>query len=717
MSATPAVDVGELTPLPFADLLRRMVLEARRHERVFDLGKKKWWIPAPDDFDYSVRHFGRRASTPVGPAAGPHTQLAQNLVLSWLAGSRILELKTVQVNDRLEIPRPCIHAPNIGFNVEWSQELRIHQSIEEYAKAVYLIEILKKTRVFGLFPAGVESHFDTIYDISVGYDLEGIQSPPVDGFLDALKDPSEAFDRLRTQIPDDLAILDGPDGELDLRGLELPSCISDCVTLSTFHGCPADQIEAIARHLLEAKGLHTLIKLNPTLLGFETVREIVHDRLGYTHLELRQEAFDHDLQYDDGLAILRRLKSVAEAQGSTIGAKFTNTLVVASQDEIFPTQSDAYMYVSGPPLHVLAMTLMQRFRSDLAAGPDGFHMPVSFSAGIDSRNVAAAVACGLVPVTTCTDLMKAGGYGRLPSYMRSLKRAMEKVGATSRDAYVLAAHGHAGDAARLALQALTGNPEADIKGNGGGDQTVERLRETAVQLQLDGDALVLEATRIAGRLNGEHVVPPLLDDPRYGHAKNSRTPKRVDLKLELYDCINCDLCITACPNDAVFAYTVQPVERPGFVLKEAHQLGILEDACNQCSNCEVYCPEDGAPFQIKERVFRDRDLFLASEADGFCYFDGALHGRVDGEAARFVWDGDDGSGTLEGDGFFFRLDGETVTDAQVSRAHSEGRDHGIDAAALDRFKAAWRFKTVWDSIVFTSEINMINVSTLGGISR
>jgi putative selenate reductase len=34
--------------------------------------------------------------------------VAQNLVLSDIAGGRILELKTVQVNDRLKIPRPCI---------------------------------------------------------------------------------------------------------------------------------------------------------------------------------------------------------------------------------------------------------------------------------------------------------------------------------------------------------------------------------------------------------------------------------------------------------------------------------------------------------------------------------------------------------------------------------------------------------------------------------
>ena len=72
---------------------------------------------------------GRPAANPVGPAAGPQDQMAQNMVLAWLAGSRILELKTVQINDRLAIPRPCIDATTVGYNVEWSQELRLAESL------------------------------------------------------------------------------------------------------------------------------------------------------------------------------------------------------------------------------------------------------------------------------------------------------------------------------------------------------------------------------------------------------------------------------------------------------------------------------------------------------------------------------------------------------------------------------------------------------------
>ena len=40
-------------------------------------------------------HFDERIETPFGPAAGPNTQLAQNIVASYVAGSRFFELKTV----------------------------------------------------------------------------------------------------------------------------------------------------------------------------------------------------------------------------------------------------------------------------------------------------------------------------------------------------------------------------------------------------------------------------------------------------------------------------------------------------------------------------------------------------------------------------------------------------------------------------------------------
>src|SRR3990167_7525955 len=109
----------ELVPQPLSNLIRRAERELAERSEVFDLPSSKWWRGPPPGVDLSRTLHGARASTVVGPAAGPHTQLAQNIALSFLAGARIMELKTVQAKDDLRIPRPCIDAANIGFNVEW----------------------------------------------------------------------------------------------------------------------------------------------------------------------------------------------------------------------------------------------------------------------------------------------------------------------------------------------------------------------------------------------------------------------------------------------------------------------------------------------------------------------------------------------------------------------------------------------------------------------
>ncbi len=248
--------MAELMPQSFVDLVQRMRLEYAREEAVFHLPERKWWSPDPDGPDISVRFQGRLAGTPVGPAAGPQSQMAQNLVLSWLAGSRIMELKTVQINDRLKIGRPCIDATNVGYNIEWSQELRIAEALREYVAGAMLIHMLVHGGVIPKSP--ITSHAtETLYDISVGYDLKGIQSRPVRWFIEQMRDATAVVERLRADIPA------GPAG---LRDLDYPTRLSTSITLSTFHGCPADEIERICTFLITEMDCDVIIKMNPRCL-------------------------------------------------------------------------------------------------------------------------------------------------------------------------------------------------------------------------------------------------------------------------------------------------------------------------------------------------------------------------------------------------------------------------------------------------------------------
>ena len=216
--------MAELVPIPLPFLVRRALLEYQQEGKIFDLPKSKFFRGFPG-LDLSVTVHGHRAATPLGPAAGPHGQLAQNIVLSWLGGSRIIELKTIQVLDELEIPRPCIDATNVGYNVEWSQELKLEQSLREYVTAAMVLEILQASKVLG---EDVPS--ETVFDMSAGYNLDGIRSPQVSAWVASMKDATPVIDELRRSLRGDLA---------RYRDLPFPTCISDTVSLSTFHGCPA----------------------------------------------------------------------------------------------------------------------------------------------------------------------------------------------------------------------------------------------------------------------------------------------------------------------------------------------------------------------------------------------------------------------------------------------------------------------------------------------
>ncbi len=109
-----------------------------------------------------------------------------------------MELKTVQILDELEIPRPCIDMQTVGYNVEWSQELRIKQSLHEYVKGAMLIEILQASGKLEL----AENFGDVLYDMSVGYDLQGIKSDKVRQFIEGMLDAAAIVEHYREQIPD-----------------------------------------------------------------------------------------------------------------------------------------------------------------------------------------------------------------------------------------------------------------------------------------------------------------------------------------------------------------------------------------------------------------------------------------------------------------------------------------------------------------------------------
>ena len=71
-----------MRPVPFSELLSRIAGELRNHGSIFGIDSSLFYH---DKGKKAIRVFSEEASTPVGPAAGPHTQLAQNLIWKVLA--------------------------------------------------------------------------------------------------------------------------------------------------------------------------------------------------------------------------------------------------------------------------------------------------------------------------------------------------------------------------------------------------------------------------------------------------------------------------------------------------------------------------------------------------------------------------------------------------------------------------------------------------------
>jgi putative selenate reductase len=406
-----------MRPIPFRELLRRIFEEYRSLNSIFG-------IPRMHFFEKQnrrrVRVFGDSCETPVGPAAGPHTQMTQNIVASYLCGGRFMELKTVQKLDSLEIEKPCIDARDEGYNTEWSTEFSLSQAYEEYIKAWILLHLVEQ-----LFDRRLDASLPSfIFNMSIGYDLDGIKTEKMERYIEDMIDSSgngffrRCLDELSGVIEKGAFLHDtGLEDRVEkLKGLKtrISPRISPSVTLSTMHGCPPEEQEAICSYLLKEKKIDTYVKLNPTLLGYDRVRGIL-DGLGYDYLRLSRDSFSRDLQYDEAGAMLKRLTALAATEGREFGVKLSNTLGSINDQGVLPGDD---MYMSGRALYPLTIRLAAVLSQDF----DG-KLPISYSGGANGWNVTKIFRTGIRPITLATDMLKPGGYMRMKEMALELETA------------------------------------------------------------------------------------------------------------------------------------------------------------------------------------------------------------------------------------------------------------------------------------------------------
>ena len=383
--------------IPFENIITWSLDEYKKMGSVFGIRKDKFYFNKSGKKQKIV--LGDEISTIVGPAAGPNSQLAQNIIASYLSGARFMELKTVQKMDGKElqdcIARPCIYAEDECYNCEWSTELTVLMAYEEYIKAYFACIVLAKE-------FGISDSQDFAYNMSVGYDLEGIKLPKIDNYIENMKDASktEIFNECKNFLKENISMF----SKFTLEDLEkISPNICNSVTLSTLHGCPAEDIEKISYYLLTEKKVNAFIKCNPTLLGYEFARSML-DKMGYDYIAFDDHHFNNDLQYADAIAMFRRLLKVAENEGKAFGLKITNTFPVQVKKGELPSEE---MYMAGRSLYLLSLSLASKLSTEFKG-----QLPMAYSGGADAFNIREIFETGVMPITVATTILKPSGYER-----------------------------------------------------------------------------------------------------------------------------------------------------------------------------------------------------------------------------------------------------------------------------------------------------------------
>lgn len=528
--------------IPFGEIMDRVLIEKERYNSIYSVNSI---YTSPQS--QSVEMFGHKLEGVVGAAAGPHTQLAQNLVAAYVAGGRFFELKTVQILDGEDMPieKPCIRADDEAYNVEWSTELYLPEAVEEYVKGWWACKLIAKE--FGL---GDPDAF--IFNMSVGYNLEGIKSKKVDTFINDMIDSKDTavFAECKQWAYDNLDRFNNVDAEFIES---VSSKVVNSITLSTMHGCPADEIESIITHLMENKGINTYLKCNPTLLGYDFVRQLMDD-MGYDYMTFKRESFDNDLQFDDAVAMIKRFQEIGKKNNLDFGAKLSNTFQVTINRGELPGTD---MYMSGKALYPLTINLAAR----LAEAFDG-DLPFSFCGGVDTNNVVDIYEAGMWPITVATILLKPNGYNR----MKALADKLD--GCT-----------------------MSSSKKVDV----------------AKVVKMAADV----------RTNPFYVKAPAQ------RAKAENLVKWGDNVKVGVDCrVVCGSCVNVCPNRANITTN----------LSDRKVMMHIDDYCNECGNCYIFCPDPCTPYRDRFTLFGSVEDMKNSTNQGFAILeDGKVAYRLDGK--------------------------------------------------------------------------------------
>ena len=105
-------------------------------------------------------------------------------------------------------------------------------------------------------------------------------------------------------------------------------------------------------------------------------------------------------------------------------------------------------------------------------------------------------------------------------------------------------------------------------------------------------------------------------------------------KTEASRCLSCDevcnVCVSVCPNFANYGYQTEPLafmlkkitkkddkitleDDKIFQIQQRFQIMNIGDFCNECGNCNTFCPSNGAPYKDKPKFYLTIKSFNEAE--------------------------------------------------------------------------------------------------------
>ncbi|MCL4548133.1 MAG: FAD-dependent oxidoreductase, partial [Bacteroidetes bacterium] len=168
---------------------------------------------------------------------------------------------------------------------------------------------------------------------------------------------------------------------------------------------------------------------------------------------------------------------------------------------------------------------------------------------------------------------------------------------------------------------------------------VNETNETEVKnVFIGGDALRGPSTVVESIADGKKVAETIIkresqdnqheialnyfvDDPKLFEDIKRRKGEIVnqsasDFFLEANRCLGCNFicnkCVEVCPNRANVA-----IESPDGMFKDKYQILHLDALCNECGNCETFCPYQSKPYKEKPTLFSNEEDFGNSRNNGF----------------------------------------------------------------------------------------------------